>query len=366
MKMTGRVLVKNLFVIIFAVILIAAFLPATVYAAEASVTFGSERYDKDNGEQFPVGVYINGGSTIADYYVELRYDCLRLKYISGADEVDEENGILFFEDSVSAERVKRWLTFEAISGGEARLVVDTAVATAPSGEDFNMTSLQEVSVYIAGADTVAEMEAAREALNAGADNRQESDAENGAAEGGLEPDSGKADGFGGQISVAVGNPEVAVGQASVMEDGVDADSKTQKALGSVVVEGIGIVCVIGVFITIIYLCHKKRGSKWFGTFGDKKTIRSGIHVNWRFDGDTDYDKRMEYDEEQDSWTVENEQYDANAEYDQNAEYDSDEEYGADQEICDMEAAEFSEGISSDGDAAFAEEDDPDEMTEAVS
>jgi len=231
MKMTGRVLTKKNIVIIFAMILSVAFLPVTVYAAEASVTFGSERYDKNNGEQFPVGVYLNGDGTMADYHVELRYDSLRLKYISGADEADEENGVLIFEGSASAEQVKLWLTFEAVSGGEACLSVDTAEAEASDGSSFRMTLLQEVSVYIDGEDTAAEIEAAREAVNAG-------------AVGGREPGSGSGDGAGAGGETAAGGAEPGSGDGAAGSgagvDGREPESGSgDEAVGSGSGAGVG-------------------------------------------------------------------------------------------------------------------------------
>ena len=52
MKITGRVLLKKYIIAVFAVIYTVAFLPVTVYAAEASVNYVAERYGRDNGEPF--------------------------------------------------------------------------------------------------------------------------------------------------------------------------------------------------------------------------------------------------------------------------------------------------------------------------
>ena len=332
MKMTGRTLIKKYILTIFVVILMTASLPVTVYAAEASVTFGSERYDKNNGEQFPVGVYLNGDSIVADYYVELRYDCLRLKYISGADEVDEENGILIFENGASTEQVKLWLTFEAISGGEAHLAVDTAEASAPNGDSFSMTSLQAVSVYIAGEDTVAEREAANAGesnsnvsesgsdTNGSSSNAGESSSSAGTDTAGPESDTGRTAGYGEQASTAAGSLEVSVGQASATEDTAHAGSKDPKVLEIV------IICVIGTFITIIYLYSKKRGSKEHKAFREDIAAHLKKHRDWEYDEDADYDENTKYDEDPETAYGEAAEYDVSVEYDQNAGCNSDAGY----------------------------------------
>lgn len=156
MKKKNRCLLKKYIAVIFAVTLFICSYPIKTYAAEASVTFGSNWYDGENGEEFPVGVYIKGDSAITSYHVELQYDNLRLQYISGADEVDEENGLLIFEGNASSDGVKLWIIFEAISGGEASLKVVSATATSINGDNFTMTSLQEVPVHLSGEDTVGE------------------------------------------------------------------------------------------------------------------------------------------------------------------------------------------------------------------
>lgn len=382
MEITGRTLIKKYFLIVFTVILITASMPVTVRAAEASVTFGSERYDKENGEQFPVGVYLNGDSIVADYHVELRYDCLRLKYISGADEVDEENGILTFESGASAEQVKLWLTFEAISGGEAHLAVDTAVATAPNGDSFSMTLLQEVSVYIAGEDIVA----AREAVNGGTDGSQGSDTGDGAADSGSsggtvagrwetdegtdigesgsstgtddaesESDTGRTAVYEEQTSVAADSFDVSVGQASVAEDTVHAGPKDPKVLGIVIAEGIGITCVIGTLIAIIYLYNEKHGKR-YKAFRDVMAARLKKQRDWEYDEAADYDDNTEYNEDQETGYGEDTEYDVSVEYDQNIRYDQNKSYNAvaeyDQSIVDDAGIEYGEDAEYDASVGY--------------
>lgn len=130
----------------------------SVYAADATVTFGSNMYEQSSGEEFPIGLYLKGDSVIANYHVELKYDSKRLQYISGADEVDEENGILIFDGTSSATEIKFWITFKAISGGEIELEVSSAVVTTTNGENFTMTTLQSVPIQLSGEDIVGKNE----------------------------------------------------------------------------------------------------------------------------------------------------------------------------------------------------------------
>lgn len=136
--------------------------PVSVQAAEATVTFGSDSYENRNGATFPVGVYIRSGQKIGDYYVEIKYDNLRLKYIDGAIEADEENGILILEGSSGRTEVKYWLYFQAISGGEAYIRVENAEAVLQDseiGELFELTELGSAPITLSGEDTAAEEEA---------------------------------------------------------------------------------------------------------------------------------------------------------------------------------------------------------------
>ena len=51
-----------------------------IYAANATVTFGSESYEGESGGDFPVGIYIRGDTAISQYHIEIKYDEKRLRY----------------------------------------------------------------------------------------------------------------------------------------------------------------------------------------------------------------------------------------------------------------------------------------------
>ncbi len=128
-----------------------------VYAAEATVHYGSNWYNKRNGQTFPIGLYIDSNETIGTYHIELKYDQLRMNYVSGADEVDEENGILTFDGNGNGREVKLWLQFTAISGGDTQFEVISAEAYPANDEftAFDITNNGVVEIHIEGEDTAA-------------------------------------------------------------------------------------------------------------------------------------------------------------------------------------------------------------------
>ncbi len=137
--------------------------PFETYAANASVTFGSQTYEQERGEEFPIGLYLRGEEMIDHYHVEVSYDPLRMKYMDGADTVDEEAGLLTFDGTGSSDEIKFWLTFQVISGGTAEVKVVTASATTANGADMTLTTLGTAALQISGEDTAAAIETSQEA-----------------------------------------------------------------------------------------------------------------------------------------------------------------------------------------------------------
>lgn len=139
--------------------------PLQVYAADATVTFGSNWYDKNAGETFPIGVYIDADGTIGDYYITIKYDNLRMKYVDGADEGDEEEGMLILSGTGDAASIKYWLQFTAIRGGDASLEVEIAEVHLKDSENemYHITTYGSAPVNISGEDTEGEEEEAGEA-----------------------------------------------------------------------------------------------------------------------------------------------------------------------------------------------------------
>lgn len=134
---------------------IIIFMPMSVYAAEAVTAFGSEEYSAEtNGEVFPIGIYIRSDDMIGDYHVELRYDNARLRYVEGA--TAERDGVLVVDGTSDGERVKVFLYFEAISGGDAGIVFENALVYTLDEEHVLMDAeeLAYAPIHIAGDDVV--------------------------------------------------------------------------------------------------------------------------------------------------------------------------------------------------------------------
>lgn len=128
--------------------------PARVLAAEAELTFGSEEYEQSNGSEFHIGAYITADESIGDYHVEIKYDNLRMEFVSGAENVDTENGIITLEGNERKSTIKFWLKFRAISGGDASIEFVNAIVS-----DYEITTYGNAPITISGEDTAAEIEA---------------------------------------------------------------------------------------------------------------------------------------------------------------------------------------------------------------
>lgn len=232
-----------LIAILFTAIFLFWKIPLKVSAAEATITFGSNWYNKTSKDTFPVGVYLNAGAAIGDYHIEIKYDSLRLQYVDGATGVDEENGILILEGNQNGRRIKFWLRFKAISGGEAFIEVSSAEVwqrNSADGELFLIEEYDNAPVHIKGEDTAAVIEARLEAaqereetgegnagseeVGAGTGNAESEEADAGPGNGGPEEagagsgNAGPADGAG----TGNGGPEEAgagVGNGGTEEAG---------------------------------------------------------------------------------------------------------------------------------------------------
>lgn len=135
--------------------------PMSVYAANAELTFGSEEYTQSNGSEFHVGAYISADESIGDYNVQIKYDNLRLEFVDGADNVDTEKGIITLSGNERKSKIKFWLKFHAISGGEANLeFVEGTVS------DYEVVTYATAPIHISGEDTAAQIEAEQAAEEA--------------------------------------------------------------------------------------------------------------------------------------------------------------------------------------------------------
>ena len=152
---TGKI---SMVLVIICMVLTILISPVNVYAANAELTFGSEEYTQSNGSEFHVGAYITADESIGDYNVQIKYDNLRLEFVDGADNVDTENGIITLSGNERKSKIKFWLKFHAISGGEASLeFVEGTVS------DYEVVTYATAPIHISGEDTAAQIEAERAA-----------------------------------------------------------------------------------------------------------------------------------------------------------------------------------------------------------
>lgn len=139
-------------------IITVLFNPVNVFAANAELTFGSEEYTQSNGSEFHIGAYITADEAIGDYNVQIKYDNLRLEFVDGAENVDTENGIITLSGNERKSKIKFWLKFHAISGGEANLeFVEGTVS------DYEVVTYATAPIHISGEDTAARIETERAA-----------------------------------------------------------------------------------------------------------------------------------------------------------------------------------------------------------
>ena len=176
---SGKIIMLLAMLCMIAALLIS---PVSVYAANAELTFGSEEYTQSNGSEFHIGAYITADESIGDYNVQIKYDNLRLEFVDGADNVDTENGIITLSGNERKSKIKFWLKFHAISGGEANLeFVEGAVS------DYEVVTYATAPIHISGEDTAAQIEAERAAEEA----QEEQEGQEAPGDG--DPDSSQAE-----------------------------------------------------------------------------------------------------------------------------------------------------------------------------
>ena len=132
--------------------------PVNVYAANARLTFGSEEYTQSSGSEFRIGAYIRADAPIGDYNVQIKYDSLRLEFVEGAENVDTENGIITLSGNAETSKLKFWLKFRAISGGEASVEFTEGTVS-----DYEIVTYAAAPIHLSGEDTAAQIEAERAA-----------------------------------------------------------------------------------------------------------------------------------------------------------------------------------------------------------
>lgn len=117
----------------------------------ATVTFGSEGYTVDGGADFPIGVYIHTDGGAGNYYITIAYDPAVLTYVSGADAVDAQNGVLTLSGAGGDTEIKYWLTFRAKGAGDSSIAVSNASINLPGDEGaYEAVGLAAAPIHVEG------------------------------------------------------------------------------------------------------------------------------------------------------------------------------------------------------------------------
>lgn len=134
--------------LIITIMLVLAVFPATVFAADATVRYGSEQYEVSVQEAFYIGVYIESESNIGDFDVQLSYNPQFLTYVTGATTGGDGN--IGITGTVNGTSIKYLVAFQAIAGGDTSLnVVSATVQNADSQETLKVSTYASAPIYIA-------------------------------------------------------------------------------------------------------------------------------------------------------------------------------------------------------------------------
>lgn len=293
--------IRNIIFIVFSalVILVA---PMSSEAAQLSVEFGADRYDKNSGAEVAISAYLKSDVAISSYSVVFEYDRSRLKAVNGYNGLDAANGT--FTCSASGDHltnIKIWLTFEATSGGDAYVKVLSATAVGTDGTEYEIYGLDEAQVRLKGEDVseqnLLELETADDSAelleNDSSDESDESEPnateDNDGNEGyGMETDIGE------EASTDTGAEGNIEGTAN-NEDGSDnADSGLNRRD---VIYWLAVVVIIAVPVTILLVSTFGRKKKNSGEYADGES-EYGDDEELVFNGEQEYSEEETYSAEE--------------------------------------------------------------------
>ena len=129
-----------------------------VLAAEGSVTYGSSSYSPTEGQEFQIGVYVNGSEAIGAYEFYLDYNADMMEYVSGAD--SGGGGRLKFTGYGDASSYKYMLTFRAKRAGSSNVTISNVYLgplSASSGDSMTITAAASAPVNIQGPSTASDV-----------------------------------------------------------------------------------------------------------------------------------------------------------------------------------------------------------------
>lgn len=129
-----------------------------VNAATTTITFDTEAYEINNGDEIVISVYLNSDSDIGAYHAEVLYDIYRLQYVGGGD--GQNDGKIILEGTGYGKDIVYKLTFKAVSGGKTKI----SCIGADIREEGDSDNKQQVSkkdtlnIVISGEDTAVAKE----------------------------------------------------------------------------------------------------------------------------------------------------------------------------------------------------------------
>lgn len=133
--------------IILTLMLVLTIFPATVFAADAKVRYGSEQYEADIQEAFYIGVYVESDANIGDFEVQLSYNPQFLTYVTGATSGGE--GTITISGTANGTSVKYLVAFQALAGGDTALnVVSAKAQNADAQEELKVSTSLPAPIYI--------------------------------------------------------------------------------------------------------------------------------------------------------------------------------------------------------------------------
>ncbi len=305
----------------------------------AAVTFGSEGYAVEDGQSFPIGAYIHTDGGTGTYYVTINYDPAVLNYVSGADAVDAQNGVLTLSGNSGNPEIKYWLTFQAKGAGDTAISVSSASVNLPDDSGaYEVAIMGAAPVHVEGTgqeeneDAEDDGEEAEEDVSHHADLyttagllQEEARAEQELREPSYPPDllyigngenqtgenqpeenqteehhgidlnrGGAADGVTADISIISGEIETETESITVTETEAGAgEPKTSIFFNSYVVLLLGLIALIVAVNAVVFfiagIIRKRRKRK-------RKEPGDEIHITYDEDSDLEF---LHFDEEED-------------------------------------------------------------------
>lgn len=144
---------QKIFGMAFLMALVLLFVPSMrAQAAEANAHFGSEGYNKIQGELFNIGLYLESEEAFGDYSITMTYDANIIEYVSGATEGGD--GSIRLNGTANGGYVKVLVRFRALAVGDTTLTISEATALGNEGEAFTIVNQGSVPLSVRSDDPV--------------------------------------------------------------------------------------------------------------------------------------------------------------------------------------------------------------------